>query len=58
MPATARRGRYWPAGDSSIDGQAHRAELDVQTIMCYHGGVVVVNANQQLQQVAQELAQK
>jgi len=34
------------------------AELDVQTIICYHGGVVTVDANQQLQRVAQDLAQK
>ena len=34
------------------------AELDVQTIICYHGGVVAVDANQQLRRVAQELAQK
>jgi glyoxylase-like metal-dependent hydrolase (beta-lactamase superfamily II) len=34
------------------------AELDVQTIICYHGGAVTVDANQQLQRVAQELAQR
>jgi glyoxylase-like metal-dependent hydrolase (beta-lactamase superfamily II) len=32
------------------------AELDVQTIVCYHGGVVRENANEQLRRVAQELA--
>jgi len=34
------------------------AELDVQTIICYHGGAVTVDANNQLQRVAQELAQR
>ncbi|MEO7913505.1 MAG: MBL fold metallo-hydrolase [Roseiflexaceae bacterium] len=34
------------------------AELDVQTIICYHGGAVTVGANEQLQHVANELAQK
>jgi len=34
------------------------AELDVQTIICYHGGVVGVDARKQLQRVAQELAHK
>ena len=34
------------------------AQLDVQTIICYHGGAVTVDANTQLQRVAQELAQK
>jgi glyoxylase-like metal-dependent hydrolase (beta-lactamase superfamily II) len=33
------------------------AELDVQTIICYHGGVVTADARKQLQRVAQELAQ-
>jgi glyoxylase-like metal-dependent hydrolase (beta-lactamase superfamily II) len=33
------------------------AELDVQTIVCYHGGVVAEDANGQLRRVAQELAQ-
>ena len=38
---------------------AHRsvqnlAELDVQTIVCYHGGVVRMDANEQLRRVAQE----
>ena len=32
------------------------AELDVQTIVCYHGGVVQVEANEQLRRVAQESA--
>jgi len=32
------------------------AELDVQTIVCYHGGVVQDNAGGQLRRVAQELA--
>ncbi|MBA3945735.1 MAG: MBL fold metallo-hydrolase [Herpetosiphonaceae bacterium] len=32
------------------------AKLDVQTIVCYHGGVVRDNANEQLQRVAQSLA--
>ncbi len=32
------------------------AELDVQTIVCYHGGVVDNNANEQLRRVAQSLA--
>ena len=31
------------------------AQLDVQTIVCYHGGVVHDDANTQLQHVAQEL---
>jgi len=31
------------------------AELDVQTIICYHGGVVSEDANGQLRRVAQEL---
>jgi glyoxylase-like metal-dependent hydrolase (beta-lactamase superfamily II) len=30
------------------------AELDVETIVCYHGGVVGEDANAQLQQVARE----
>jgi hypothetical protein len=30
------------------------AELDVQTIICYHGGVVAVDAHTQLQRVAQK----
>jgi glyoxylase-like metal-dependent hydrolase (beta-lactamase superfamily II) len=34
------------------------AQLDVQTIICYHGGVVHVEASKQLLRVAQELAQK
>ena len=34
------------------------AQLDVQTIICYHGGAVKVDANTQLQRVALELAQK
>ncbi|MEP7190312.1 MAG: MBL fold metallo-hydrolase, partial [Roseiflexaceae bacterium] len=34
------------------------AELDVQTIICYHGGAVTVDANQQLQRVAHELGQR
>lgn len=29
------------------------AELDVQTIVCYHGGLVTENANEQLQRLAQ-----
>src|SRR5215211_7387128 len=33
------------------------AQLDVRTIICYHGGVVNVGANEQLQHVARELAQ-
>ena len=33
------------------------AELDVQTIVCYHGGVVREDARGQLRRVAQELAQ-
>ncbi len=32
------------------------ATLDVQTIICYHGGVVQDDANGQLRRVAQELA--
>jgi len=32
------------------------AQLDVQTIICYHGGVVTQDANTQLQRVARELA--
>ena len=32
------------------------AELDVLTIICYHGGVVQDDANGQLRRVAQELA--
>jgi glyoxylase-like metal-dependent hydrolase (beta-lactamase superfamily II) len=32
------------------------AELDVQTIICYHGGAVTEDANKQLQRVAQALA--
>jgi glyoxylase-like metal-dependent hydrolase (beta-lactamase superfamily II) len=32
------------------------AELDIQTIVCYHGGVVRDNANAQLRRVARELA--
>ena len=32
------------------------AELDVQTIVCYHGGVVSADANGQLRRVAQEAA--
>ena len=31
------------------------AELDVQTIICYHGGAVTEDANKQLQRVAQAL---
>jgi glyoxylase-like metal-dependent hydrolase (beta-lactamase superfamily II) len=34
------------------------AALDVQTIVCYHGGVVSDDANGQLQRVAQALAHK
>jgi glyoxylase-like metal-dependent hydrolase (beta-lactamase superfamily II) len=34
------------------------AELDVQTIICYHGGAVTEDANAQLQRVAQELARR
>lgn len=34
------------------------AALDVQAIVCYHGGVVSDDANGQLQRVAQALAQK
>ena len=34
------------------------AQLDVQTIICYHGGAVTVDANTQLQRVAQELVGK
>ena len=34
------------------------AQLDVQTIICYHGGAVKVDANTQLQRVALELAQR
>ena len=30
------------------------AELDVQTIVCYHGGVVSMDANEQLRRVARE----
>jgi glyoxylase-like metal-dependent hydrolase (beta-lactamase superfamily II) len=33
------------------------AQLDVQTIICYHGGAVTIDANTQLQRVAQELTQ-
>jgi glyoxylase-like metal-dependent hydrolase (beta-lactamase superfamily II) len=33
------------------------AQLDVQTIICYHGGAVTVGANEQLQHVAQQLAE-
>jgi glyoxylase-like metal-dependent hydrolase (beta-lactamase superfamily II) len=32
------------------------AQLDVQTIVCYHGGVIRVDANEQLRRVAQECA--
>jgi hypothetical protein len=31
------------------------AELDVQAIVCYHGGVVGDDANGQLRRVAQEI---
>src|SRR5919202_6583667 len=34
------------------------AELDVETIVCYHGGVVGEDANGQLQRVIQELSQE
>jgi glyoxylase-like metal-dependent hydrolase (beta-lactamase superfamily II) len=34
------------------------AQLDVQTIICYHGGAVTADANAQLRRVAQELTQK
>jgi glyoxylase-like metal-dependent hydrolase (beta-lactamase superfamily II) len=34
------------------------AELDVQTIICYHGGVVSEDANEQLRRVARRLEQK
>jgi glyoxylase-like metal-dependent hydrolase (beta-lactamase superfamily II) len=34
------------------------AELDVQTIICYHGGVVSEDANGQLRRVAAELEQR
>src|SRR5829696_4302247 len=34
------------------------AELDVETIVCYHGGVVGEDANGQLQRVKQELSQE
>jgi glyoxylase-like metal-dependent hydrolase (beta-lactamase superfamily II) len=34
------------------------AELDVQAIICYHGGAVTEDANQQLRRVAQGLAQR
>jgi glyoxylase-like metal-dependent hydrolase (beta-lactamase superfamily II) len=46
--------------DMPTAGQSVRklAELDVQTIICYHGGVVTVDARTQLMRVAQELAQK
>jgi glyoxylase-like metal-dependent hydrolase (beta-lactamase superfamily II) len=46
--------------DMPTAGQSVRAlaQLDVQTIICYHGGVVAEDANAQLQRVAQELAQR
>ncbi len=34
------------------------AELDVQTVVCYHGGVVGEDANGQLRRVIQELSRK
>ena len=34
------------------------AELDVETIVCYHGGVVGEDTNGQLQRVIQELSQE
>jgi glyoxylase-like metal-dependent hydrolase (beta-lactamase superfamily II) len=34
------------------------AQLDVQTIICYHGGVVELDASKQIQRVALELTQK
>jgi len=44
--------------DMALAGQSIRklAELDVQTIVCYHGGVVREDANGQLRRVAQEAA--
>jgi glyoxylase-like metal-dependent hydrolase (beta-lactamase superfamily II) len=45
--------------DMPTAGQSVRrlAELDVQTIICYHGGVVGQDASGQLRRVAQELAE-
>jgi glyoxylase-like metal-dependent hydrolase (beta-lactamase superfamily II) len=34
------------------------AQLDVRSIVCYHGGLVAMDANAQLQRVAKALAQK
>jgi hypothetical protein len=34
------------------------AELDVETIVCYHGGVVGEDANGQLQRVLQEVSRE
>jgi glyoxylase-like metal-dependent hydrolase (beta-lactamase superfamily II) len=42
-----------PAASQSV---RKLAELDVQTIVCYHGGVVGEDASGQLRRVAQELA--
>jgi glyoxylase-like metal-dependent hydrolase (beta-lactamase superfamily II) len=45
-------------GDMALAGQSVRklADLDVQTIICYHGGVVGDDAGAQLRRVAQDLA--
>jgi glyoxylase-like metal-dependent hydrolase (beta-lactamase superfamily II) len=62
---TAEGGRLnGPNPSATLDtGEAARsvmrlAELDVQTVVCYHGGVVGEDANGQLRRVIQELSRK
>jgi glyoxylase-like metal-dependent hydrolase (beta-lactamase superfamily II) len=61
---TANEGRlYGPNISATPDMPTARqsveklAELDVQAIICYHGGVVSEAANEQLQRVVRELAE-
>jgi len=61
---TANEGRlYGPNVSATPDIPTARqsvqklAELDVQAIVCYHGGVVSEEANEQIRRVVQELAE-
>lgn len=47
-----------PDMHSAAKSVAKLADLDVQAIICYHGGLVNQDAGQQLRRVAQELAQQ
>jgi glyoxylase-like metal-dependent hydrolase (beta-lactamase superfamily II) len=41
---------------TALQSMRRLAELDIDTIVCYHGGVVSEDANRQLRRVIQEVS--